>query len=264
MDCLKPLRRWRLILMALICFFLGSFSRADVCDSILMNGSDVWQPVSYRAGGQLTGIVPDVLKSAFAKTELQLAIAPAEPWKRLLDNAAKGKIDIVAGAYGNVQRDKTYLYSDVIFQDEVRVFVRKGREFTFQALTDLVGKVGAIPLGASYGVGFDAFAKENLQLFEPGSYFAMFQMLELGRVDYIILAYFDGMAEIQRTQLAGVISILPKPVVTNDVYALFSKASPCSALLPVFNHQLKALRNSGELQRIINTHIRAVTAEMPK
>ena len=265
MDCVKHLRRWWFGLVWLIVtgVVLTPYSQAESCDSVIINGSDVWKPVSYRQEGLLVGIVPDILIRTLAQMGHAVDVAPPQPWKRLLESVAKGKIDVVSGAYGNAQRAKTYLYSDVIFQDEVRVFVRKGREFPFQSLDDLVGKAGAIPRGASYGEAFDAFAKEHLLLFEPGSYSAMFQMLNRGRIDFIVLAYFDGLAEVQRSELSDVISILPQPVVINDVYALFSKTSPCSAVLPEFNRRLKVLKKSGEWQRIIETHIRSAIIESP-
>lgn len=259
MDFVKKigLNVLRVLTLAGMNLLLMSAAHADSCDVVTINGSDVWQPVSYRDGGQLAGIAPDILRRAFAEIGVAVEVAAPQPWKRLLGSAAIGTTDIVAGAYVNAERARKYHYSDALFADEVRIFVKKGREFHYQTLDDLIGKSGAMPLGASYGEAFDRYADEHLQLYEPGSYPAMFQMLITGRIDYVVLAHLDGVAELRSTDLNSNISILPNPVAVNEVYALFSKASPCSGLLERFNQQLHALKESGAMQQIVDGYLRS-------
>lgn len=225
------------------------------CITISMNGAKGWIPVSYYENNRLTGVVPTIITNIFNEIGVEVKQQPIIPWKRLLNDLEIGKLDVLTGAYYNDERAKKYQYSNAITVDEIRIFVKKGKEFPFYDLSDLKGLIGVRPMGGSYGQGFDDYAKKNLHINENNNTLAMLKLLLQGKVDYAVWGYYDGLGNIAQHHYQDQITALPTPVSSNNVYALFSKQSPCLSQVDRFNQILERMHIDGDIDEIIEEHL---------
>lgn len=243
----------------MICILLSSFSSAVLantpCEVASINGSASWVPISYYENNQLTGVAPQIITTILTEMGVKVELQPVTPWKRLLNHLITGELDILTGAYYTNARAEKYQYSDIITVDEIRIFVKKGKEFPFYDLSDLKGLVGVRPLGGSYGQSFDDYAAEHLTIHEHKSSERMMKMLAQNRVDYGIWGYYDGLGNIAEYNYQDQISALPTPVSTNNVHALFSKRSPCVSQMHRFNELLHQMHDNGEIDKIVEEYL---------
>ena len=227
-------------------------ANAEECQSVRVNSTTDWFPVIMRDpnSGALSGILFDVSTLLFAQMDVKISIQPLTPWKRLFPQMDQGGLDAILGVYWNSERAKKYSYSNPITQDDVAVFVRKGREDSFKDLTDLIGHTGVRPLGGSYGEEFDQFARQKLTIEQVPAeeHDRMINMVALGRVDYAVLAYYDGLSDIKRTGNQEKVVALSWPVAKNPVHILFSRQSPCADLVPELNRLIARMHRDGTIK----------------
>jgi len=121
-----------------------------------------WAPLSYQNQEtfQFQGVAFDIAEEVAKSLDLSMIILDL-PWKRLLWYLETGELDMALAIYKNKERENKYLYTAPYFSNEARIFVKKGREFSFNRLEDLVDRAGVVPAGASFGEDFDSFAKEK-------------------------------------------------------------------------------------------------------
>ena len=111
---------------------------------------------------------------------------------------------MIFGIYYNDER-ATYLdYVQPAFMfDDVAIFVVKGKEFPFKGQDDLIGKKGVTNQGESYGIAFDAFIKDKLDVARTAGIDAAFKDLLAGKADYLIAGYYPGVAEAAKAGSEG-------------------------------------------------------------
>ena len=245
----------KIIFCILAMIFFHSTVLGSECKRITINGSDAWIPVSYREDARYIGIIPSIVNEIFTKMNIEIEVRDIKPWKRILFDLKSGKIDLLTGAYFNEERAKIYQYTDALMEEEIRVFVKKGREFPLAGLADLKGKKGVLPLGGSYGQEFDDYAKTHLTIFQSQKAERILKMLKINRVDYAVWSYFDGLGNIKTYADIATLVVLPHPLVRNGVHAMFSKNSPCLSKVKEFNQRLAQMKEKGEIQKIVDRYI---------
>ncbi len=237
---------------------LTSIGNAQACQVLRVGGTDDWQPVATinKKTGEPEGIAHDFAKIVGERLNIPVELDATLPWKRMLHYLENGKIDMTAALYRTQDREVLYQFTSPYFENEARVFVVKGKEFSFEKLEDLIGRVGGAMLG-SYGEEFDAFAKQHkLKLERVKSMKQLTQKLLLGRNDYFILDYLNGMLFFKEAGLQGQIIALPHPVSTSAVHIALSRQSPCLALVPQINAVIETSKQDGTLQAIIDRYIK--------
>lgn len=240
----------------LVGFVLAAPQPVQACEAISITGSNQWYPFAYRdPDGDLTGVAPTIARTLFEKQGLEVSFLRQKPWKRNLAELEAGKLDVIAGAYWDAERAERFLYTDAITQDEVRIFTRQGAEFPFTSLEDLKGLRGVKPLGVSLGKDFEDFAARHLQVSEVPSYPGMIRQVALGRADYMGLALYNGMRQIELAGYAGKVVPLSYPVAVNGVHLILSPNSPCADRLESVNLAIEEMRDSGEVLSIIRRFV---------
>jgi polar amino acid transport system substrate-binding protein len=136
-------------------------------------------------------------------------------------------------------------------QDNMTVFVLKGKEFSLTQLSDLKSKRGSVPSGWSLGDAFDQYAKENLQLEQAQDNAAIFKKLLAGYSDYAISAYWDGTAYLQQEKLMDKIVPLSYTIATNNVHLMVSRRSPCQNQVTQINQLLKKYQQEGVIEAML-------------
>ena len=229
---------------------------AQACDSISVTGSSQWYPFSYRdQEGDLTGVIPAITREIFESHGVEVNFLRDKPWKRNLAELEIGKLDVIAGAYWDAKRAERFLYSEPVTRDEVRIFTRQGAEFPFTSLADLKGLKGIKPLGVSLGRNFEDYAAKHLEVREVPSYSGMIRQVALGRADYMGLALYNGMRQIELAGFAGKVVPLSYPVAVNGVHLIFSRSSPCAERMETINLTIEEMRDSGQVASVIRRFV---------
>ncbi len=238
-------------ILALLCT-AGAYSME--CSQLrIASGVTGWAPISYKdkASGRYHGVAFDVIQEVSKRLNIPVTTLDI-PWKRVLLYMETGNLDLALAIYKNKEREKKYLYTHAYFSNEARVFVKKGHEFPFNRLEDLVGRSGVVPAGGSFGEEFDSFAEKNLKLYKVSNppFKEKYHKLILNqRWDYYIADYLDGISHLKKAGLQNKIVPLPHPIDKNDVYFAFSRKSPCQHLLPQINKIVEQLKFEGFILR---------------
>ncbi len=229
-----------------------------------------YPPYMYglEGGGiKADGLYPKLIEAIIKKAGLNAKIQ-AYPWKRALMHGDNGS-GAVGGAYKNDERIKKYDFSNPLYQEKIVVFVNTNRQFKFNSLEDLKGKVVGVNRGWSYGQKFDT-AREN-KLFEvdiANNSTALFTRLAFNRIDCIILDKLSGEAFVKKTKQlikmnlnmnkdCNIITLSP-PLTVNNAYLMIPKKLKMSDFLKKFNQTLAQIHKDGTYEKIAQSVMKRV------
>lgn len=226
------------------------------CDKLIVGGANGWEPVSYvDENGMPQGVAIEVLRHYAKNRGLETDIHLEIPWTRSLRMLETGQIDVIAGAYFTDQRNLEFIYSVPFANDDVMIFQHRDFPFRVSGISDLMGHRGARPQGGSYGDEIDRFAKQWLDMVYSPTGDRIFDVLLNGRVDYVMLGRYDGMANILNDKLDGIVLPVEPPLAVNKVYLMFSRNSPCLADTVTLNNLIDELDENGQLAQWVQLHL---------
>ena len=238
---------------------LTSIINVQACQVLRVAGANNWLPVAYtnKDTGEPEGIAYDFAKIVGKELNIPIEIDATLPWKRVLHYLEHGEIDMTVSLYWTKERDAKYQYTKSYHKNEARVFVVKGKEFSFEKFEDLIGRIGGLMIGTTIGEEFDAFAIDHkLRLEGVKTMKQITKKLLKGRNDYFISDYLHGMLFLKEAGLQGQIVALPHTVSTASVHIALSRHSPCLALLPQINAVIETSIQDGTLQTIVDKYIK--------
>ncbi|WP_161973729.1 substrate-binding periplasmic protein [Hwanghaeella grinnelliae] len=174
---------------------------------------------------------------------IEPVIVAPEPWKRVLKQLRNGKLDLVHTILKSDKRSKVYAYTVPWTRDIHGILVRAGRSFPYTSVADLEGKVGGTLLGARIPPPLNEIRRQGGQLFETSSPASLFEMLNAGRVDFVVgpLGVFRQLLHKSHDYRSKDFENLPGANVSLPVHMAFSRNSPCAAKLPQLNAALQKL-----------------------
>jgi polar amino acid transport system substrate-binding protein len=129
--------------------------------------------------------------------------------------------------------------------------VPTGKDFRFRDRKDLIGKKGVTNAGESYGSDFDSFMAEKLTVSRSAGEDQAFKELLSGKVDYMIIGLYPGLAGAAKSGVKNQIETLEMPLLAADMFIAFSKKSPCLAQVEAFGRKLSAMRTDGSIEAIM-------------
>jgi len=227
------------------------------CETMSVGGADGWEPITYiDRDGRQTGLAIDILHEYAAQNGIHLDLMLDIPWSRSLQMLSKGEIDVIAGAYFTQERERIYAYSVPFAFDDVMVFQHRQNRFPITSIHDLIGHRGARPQGGSYGDYIDHYAVNSLDMIYSPTGNRIFDVLMNGRADYVMLGRYDGMTNVYKNNLEGVIEPAEPPLARNEVFLMFSRESPCARHIAEINLMIDKLKQNGILEQWTTGHLR--------
>lgn len=167
------------------------------------------------------------------------------PWKRVLQSAENGQLDIILPLRINPDRSRYLRFSQTpAFENPIAVFVRKDKHIPYQGWDSLKPYRGGISLGDIFGDGFDEYLAANLTVETAPDMASNFKKLALGRIDYFITGRYVGMAYLRKERIADLIIDMPKPVSVSKIHIGFGKRVPAS-MIEEMDKALKKMADSG-------------------
>lgn len=175
------------------------------------------------------------------------------PWRRMLEQLKHNDIDIISCIYYTDERSSQYLYSEYYAIDEVSIYVKSGNEFEYNTVEDLKNKIGIIPDGGSYGEEFDNF-KSNIKIREVLNKTEAIDILKIGAGDFFISSESDMNHYLIENNIDNEYVALENPLIENKVYFITGLNNPLSDYFDVINKNIIRMRESGEIDRIIEKY----------
>ena len=198
------------------------------------------------------GFYTALVRAAFA-TAGHNANIQFYPWKRALALVENGQMDLVMGAYFSEDRNKAYLFSDPVYNDEI-AFLAKN-EFdrdTYKNLRDLAGLTNGIGRGWFYSDEFekaDYFTKE-----EATNQVDNLRKLLFGRINLFAASKAVIQHEIQMhgETMRGKFKFLDPPLRESQLHLMISRNIPDGPqLVDDFNRGLAEIRANGTYEDIL-------------
>lgn len=247
------------IFASVFIFFLSGFANNAVaaqCDLVKYSSHENYPPFHWYNNGEFYGITHDITKKLLSSYGVKYQVQYPEPWKRVLLNAQRGKVDLVLGLK-NVEERQAYLSftSAPLLNNPVSVFVTKDKVFNLDGWLSLHGLAGNMNLGDRHGTEFDNFAKENLDIHRVKGLSANFEMVKMGRADFFITGYYTGKAYLEANRLSDSIVALQPYLLDGLIHFGFVKSSPCVKLKSKFNRDLASLIGSEEFDQILQRNL---------
>ncbi len=164
-------------------------------------------------------------------------------------------------------RCENFYFSDPMFEMLIMLFTNADNPLVFNADSDIVGKTLCRPKGY-YTHDLDKNGRNwmregKITLETPTSVAACFDLLMEGKVDAVALNEFTGRAAVREAGLEDSVVVAPRPLSIEGLYVIVHKSHPrAEELLALINKGLRAIKDSGEYQRIIDSHMTRIWAEL--
>ena len=223
---------------------------------IKIYGSDQFPPVSYLKNGMPAGVFPTILSRLEKETGDRYDVELV-PWARAIWMAQRGR-GAVANISWTAERTKQFDYSVPIYPAEVVLVVRKGREFPFESLDDLKGKVIGVGLSSSYRDEVDAAVARGDILIDPDpNQFNRMRKLLSGRTDgsffgagWIGVKWMIESTPEFRDRIDDFV-VLPKVVAVDPLHLAIPKSMNKTEALQRLNRAYTKLKERGELADLL-------------
>jgi polar amino acid transport system substrate-binding protein len=203
--------------------------------------------------GQLTGPLIDLITEIFSEIGISVTSTPL-PWARAIAQMESGKLDMIPVIFYTKKRAEFMDFSVPFAEVPASVFVSAGNTFSYNSVSDLIGKKGLVMRGDSISPEFEA-ARDSLDVSEIAGYGQMIRMLADHRADYAVAAQYGFMIQARKMKNDSKIEIIEKPVASRDLHFAFSKKSAYVQYLPVINEKLEKMKADGRLKKLVNDMI---------
>lgn len=243
--------------LALQCVILIIFSSAIISavsaeeKTITFNiGPDGYPPYMIKSNsGHPTGIMVDVLEYITKKKGYRV-VESNIPRKRVEQWLLSGKLDVTARAKEWTENPDLFVFTTPIVQCSEVIFVRKGSGIN--RLEDLFGKRMGTRLGYYHKDLEPYFRDKRIVRENAPNEWAMFKMLEQGRVDAVSCVELVGQWTIRQNHWEGRFSILKKEVSSYGYRLMFS--TKWRPFVQQFNEEFEEMKKNGELDKILSKY----------
>ncbi|MEH6492423.1 substrate-binding periplasmic protein [Halopseudomonas sp.] len=250
---------------SLLCGAAGVFAADNVCERVVVTGNPDYPPLIWapEQGDQaLTGVAVEMLQTALAESNIEVEVLNLGSRLKALEAVERGQVDIMAGLFMSRERLSSvdYVYPAIMDVPSV-FFVRRGAAFPYIGWQDLRGKRGAAQEGSRFGLSFDTYAQDNLELQRESTGEAALRKLLAGKLDYVVLERYQGLALAQQMRVDDQLDTLEGSFINAPLYVAISHNSVCNSpdLRAALALGMQELTQRGESRRLLDKY-RAIWA----
>jgi len=231
------------------------FTTLIKADTITISSGE-WEPwisENLKNNGVILDIVDKILKSQDIDTKIIFY-----PWARAYSLAKQGKVDATAVWFKTEDREKDFLFSDMIFDTQDVLIYKKGKVIKFNNLEDLKNYKIAVVRSYSYGDKIDKMIKDKQIKVKVvnSDLLALKQIIKRDNFDVFICAKSVAKALILdnfTAKEADQFVFHPKATLLKPLFFLVSKKTKDAKLfLSAFNKGLKKFKQKGLVKKMIN------------
>ncbi len=197
------------------------------------------------------GFLVEISKESFKRVGYDLEIRFV-PWKRAMSEAKFGKVDGVLGAWYNVERTKSFEYTEFIGKSTLIFIKRKSQNIEYNTLKDLKDYRIGVVRGYTYTDEFDkaAFLKKDIV---PTTEQNLLKLIHK-RIDVTpdIEEVVHYIIKSKIPEYLGSVESVGKPLKVHLIYNIISKKNPASKKIAQdFNIGLKMMKEDGTYDDIL-------------
>ncbi len=249
-----------LVAASLLCGAVGAVAADNVCERVVVTGNPDYPPLIWapEQGDQaLTGVAVEMLQSALAESNIEVEVLNLGSRLKALEAVERGQVDIMAGLFMSRERLSSvdYVYPAIMEVPSV-FFVRRGAAFPYTGWQDLRGKRGAAQEGSRFGLSFDTYAQDNLELQRENTGEAALRKLLAGKLDYVVLERYQGLALAQQMRVDDQLDTLEGSFINAPLYVAISHNSVCNSpsLRAALALGMQELTQRGESRRLLDKY----------
>lgn len=234
---------------------------ALVSDCVLRMGFDVWEPYQYvdvnnEVGGLDIELISSVTESMGCKAEFVQGT-----WVSLLEDLAKGEVDMLLGASKTKDREDFAFFSQPYRSEEFVLYIRtdepKFREF--ETIEDFVSNGSKIGVVSEYFYGDQVSNMlDDDDVSEQFVFGIMGEMNVARLLDMDIDAYledsFVGASILRRKALENYIEPHSIRIKTGDIYVMFSQESVSEEKVAMFDKALADYKVSNTYASVLQKY----------
>ncbi|MEY8355755.1 basic amino acid ABC transporter substrate-binding protein [Lachnospiraceae bacterium 54-53] len=205
-------------------------------------------PYEYHESDTIVGIDADIAKAIADKLGMELEIQDMA-FDSLIPAVQSGKADFTAaGMTVNEDRKKNVDFTDTYAEAAQVIIVKEGSEIA--APDDLNGKKIGVQTGTTGDIYAEDIENADIQRFNKGMEAVM--ALTQGKVDAVIIDREPAKVFVKENEGLKILD----EAFTEEEYAIAVKKGN-TELLEKMNGAIKELKESGELQKIVDKYITA-------
>lgn len=232
------------------------------CPKVVLGAGPDYPPLHWYDGATLRGASVQLAQKIFADMGVPVELRYVGPFPRLMANAQHGQVDVVATLKRTPEREAFLTFTTVpAFANPVSVFVARRRGFHYAGWDDLIGHTGGIATGTRFGEPFDTFLAQKLHIETSSSLESNFRKLAVGRIDYLITGYYNGVAYLEGHRQQEQFIALQPPVNQSENHIAFYSKGPCMVHFKEFDRRLALLVKSGAPERMIQSALQEWRAD---
>ncbi len=157
-------------------------------------------------------------------------------------------------------RCQKFFFSDPLFEVFTVLFVKADSPITFTKDDEIVGKTLCLPVGQStheLDKNGRNWVKDNkVTLLRPQNVEECFRLLNAGSVNAVVTPDLTGKSVAAALGLTDKVKALQRPVAIGTLHVIVPKSHPhASTMLYYINTAVAKLRDSGEYDKIVNSHM---------
>ncbi|MGA7325935.1 MAG: transporter substrate-binding domain-containing protein [Rhodomicrobium sp.] len=157
-------------------------------------------------------------------------------------------------------RCQKFFFSDPLYEVFTVLFVKSHSPITFAKDEEILGKTLCQPAGQStyeLDKGGRNWVKDNkVILLRPQNIEECFRLLDSGSVNAVVAPDLTGKSVTTALGLTDKVKALPRPVAIGTLHLIVPKTHPhASTVLYYINTALSKLRESGEYDKIVDSHL---------
>jgi hypothetical protein len=203
------------------------------------------------------GILTDISVQVFKEMNLETSVE-FMPLNKLKAGVYNGLFTVAQPLVKTPIEALSFYFSEPLYKILNVFFVKADSEIEYTKDKDLKGKRIAVTKGVSIKE-LDALAAKRMVNLVPALTLEIaFQMLEKGEVDMVAAPQEVGLITLQNMTTVNMTNfkMLEKEVGMEELFLVISKNHPNGEeLINSFNKTFLRLKNSGELDKLINTHL---------
>lgn len=219
-------------------------------DTLVMVTNAEFPPYEYHDGGEIVGIDVEIAGAIAEKLGMTLEIEDIA-FDSIIPELQSGKADIgAAGMTVDEERLKNVDFTDTYTKASQVIIVKNDSEIAVP--DDLKGKTIGVQLGTTGDIYASDYEADGSTIERYNKGFEAIQALTQGKIDAVVID--QEPAKVFASENDG-IKILDEAL-TEEEYAIAVKKGN-TELLDKVNGALKELKESGDLQKIIDKYISA-------
>jgi len=205
-------------------------------------------------------LVRQVLEASDYESTIEL-----RPWKRAYREALENKYDAVLPYLETPDRRDQYLFTDAVFKANTYAYVSAASKIDARSVDDLKGLVYCNPLGFADSLALKKMrSKADIVRVSPSSLKSCFEMLAVGRVDFIKINHYVADYVLHYMDLsADKIRSLPFVVERISLHVMVPKTrQDAQALISSFNNAFLEMEKTGQLDEWTKNYLETINPEI--